>query len=92
MSVGEDSSHASIIAQINEDVVKGARRVPVDGEGPIGVPEPHERPDENAQWDEVHGRWVDWDEKAQAWVPSPVPSPPAPDAADPETATPADEA
>jgi len=46
--------------------------VPVDGEGPVGLPEPHVRPDDKAQWDEVRGLWMDWDEHAQKWVPSPV--------------------
>jgi hypothetical protein len=69
--MAEDSSHPSLVGQINEDLMKGIRRVPVDGEGPAGLPEPHERPDDKAQWDEVHGRWVEWDEQAQQWVPSP---------------------
>jgi hypothetical protein len=78
MSVGEDSSHASIIAQINEDVVRGIRRVPEGGggaKGPEGLPEPHVRPDDKAQWDEVHGLWMDWDEQAQKWVPASVQTP-----------------
>ena len=82
MSFGEDVSHASLIGQINEDVTKGIRRVPVDGEGPEGLPEPHERPDEKAQWDEVHGLWMDWDEQAQKWVPSPGQAPPPAPTAD----------
>jgi hypothetical protein len=69
--MAEDSSHASLIGQINEDVTKGIRRVPVQGEGPEGAPEPHDRPDDKAQWDEVNGRWIEWDEQAQAWVPAP---------------------
>ena len=38
-------------------------------------PEPQEHPD-GAQWDEVRGVWVRWDEDAMAWVDVP----PAPDA------------
>jgi len=72
MSFGEDTTHASLIGQINEELEKGVRRVPIDGEGPQGLPEPHVRPDDKAQWDEVHGLWMDWDEQAQKWVPSPV--------------------
>ena len=82
MSFGEDVSHASLIGQINEDVTKGIRRVPVDGEGPEGLPEPHERPDDKAQWDEVRGCWVEWDEQAQKWVPAPDQAPPPATAVD----------
>ena len=82
---GEDASHASIIGHINDELYKGIRRVPVDGEGPEGLPEPHVRPDDKAQWDEVHGLWMDWDEDAQKWVPSPVQTPaPAAAAAEPD--------
>jgi len=83
MSFGEDSSHISLIADMQGRVDKNVRRVPVDGEGPEGLPEPHERPDDKAQWDEVHGLWMDWDEDAQKWVPSPVQTP-APAAAEPD--------
>jgi len=82
---GEDSSHASLIGDLNDRLYKGIRRVPVDGEGPEGLPEPHERPDDKAQWDEVRGLWMDWDEQAQKWVPSPVRTP----APTPTTAAPA---
>jgi hypothetical protein len=46
-------------------------------EGPQTVPEPPDRPDEHAQWDEARGRWIVWDRGEGAWVPLP-----APDAAD----------
>jgi hypothetical protein len=32
------------------------------------APEPSERPDPHAQWNEVSGRWEVWDEDAQVWV------------------------
>jgi hypothetical protein len=83
MSVGEDSSHASLIGQINEDLTKGDGRVPGHGEGPEGKPEPHDRPDNKAQWDEVNGRWIEWDAEAGKWIPAPerAPAPDAPEAA-----------
>ncbi len=30
-------------------------------------PEPHDRPDARAQWDEVKGEWVVWDERDHRW-------------------------
>jgi hypothetical protein len=71
MSVGEDRSHASLIGHINEELYEGVRRVPVHGEGAEGKPEPHDRPDAHAQWDEVEGQWIEWDEATQKWIPAP---------------------
>ena len=31
------------------------------------IPEPDERPDPRAQWDEVKGEWVVWDEADNEW-------------------------
>ena len=31
------------------------------------LPEPDDRPDPRAQWDEVKGEWVVWDEDDQRW-------------------------
>lgn len=47
------------------------------------VPEPATRPDEHAQWDEVHGAWVVWHPVLARWVPweDGVASCPAPDGA-----------
>ena len=33
------------------------------------LPEPDDKPDPHAQWDEVHGRWTIWDEDQDSWVP-----------------------
>jgi hypothetical protein len=75
MVAGEDSSHASLMGQINDEVTKGVRRVPLQGDdGPVGKPEPHERPDDRAQWDEVSGSWIEWDDAQQKWVPAPEPA------------------
>jgi hypothetical protein len=30
-------------------------------------PEPDERPTRRAQWDEIHGRWLEWDASANDW-------------------------
>jgi hypothetical protein len=85
MSVGEDSSHASLIGHINEELYDGVRRVPVHPDGPEGEPEPHDRPDDKAQWDEVNGRWIEWDAATQKWIPAPVQAAP-PAAVDPAPA------
>jgi hypothetical protein len=39
-------------------------------DAPVGRPEPpqHVR---GAQWDEVRGCWIHWDDKLQEWVPVP---------------------
>ncbi len=42
-------------------------------EGPIAIPEPPVRPDPHAQWDEVHGCWIRWDDDQQAWMPESQP-------------------
>ncbi len=68
---GEDATHPGIIADISETLFRGIRRVPLEGEGPGGQPEPDDRPDNKAQWDEVNGRWIDWDVRAQKWAPAP---------------------
>jgi hypothetical protein len=52
-------------------------------EAPHTVAEPHDRPDDKAQWDEVNGRWIEWDPDAGKWVPSPDPSPAPAASADP---------
>ena len=31
------------------------------------------RPDDKAQWDEVHGCWIVWDDETEAWVPESQP-------------------
>jgi hypothetical protein len=40
--------------------------------GPLGDverhPEPDEKPDPHAQWDEAAGRWEVWDDDAGGWV------------------------
>ncbi len=64
----EDQSHPTIISQINDDLNKSLRRVPGPPEGPEGKPEPLDRPDEHAQWDEVNGRWIEWDATTSTWV------------------------
>jgi hypothetical protein len=33
------------------------------------LPEPDEKPDPAAQWDEVHGVWMRWHEDEDRWVP-----------------------
>jgi len=77
----EDQSHPTIIAQISDDLNKSLRRVPPPPEGPVGLPEPHDRPDGHAQWDEVNGHWIVWDAQAQAWVVDTNRAAPEPDAA-----------
>jgi hypothetical protein len=37
--------------------------------GPVAIPEPPVRPDRKAQWDEVHGCWIHWDDDAGEWIP-----------------------
>jgi hypothetical protein len=32
------------------------------------IPQPHEKPDPRAQWDEAAGRWEIWNKQANAWV------------------------
>jgi hypothetical protein len=37
--------------------------------GPVAIPEPPIRPDRKAQWDEVRGCWIRWDDEAGEWAP-----------------------
>ena len=41
--------------------------------GPVAIPEPPIRPDRTAQWDEVHGCWIHWDDEAGEWIPESQP-------------------
>jgi hypothetical protein len=45
-------------SRLDEDAAAGRSRV---------FPEPDERPTPRAQWDEVHGRWLEWDAAADDW-------------------------
>jgi hypothetical protein len=59
--VPDEPSHVDIIAGEQEPLSPPApdvERAPVEGEPPVP----------GAQWDEVHRRWEQWDEAAQAWV------------------------
>ena len=39
----------------------------VAGGEPGRFPEPDDRPTPRAQWDEVNGRWIEWDESTDDW-------------------------
>jgi hypothetical protein len=41
--------------------------------GPVAIPEPPVRPDRKAQWDEVHGCWIRWDDDVGEWLPESQP-------------------
>lgn len=69
----------SIIASINDAPAEPGWKGRRDAEGPQTVPEPPDRPDEHAQWDEAHGQWIVWDATAEAWVPVTEPPAAAPD-------------
>jgi hypothetical protein len=46
-----------------------ARLAAAAAEGRAGVfPEPDERPTPRAQWDEIHGRWMEWDDATDRWT------------------------
>ena len=70
---GSDSSHVSLIAQMQDDEVREERHR--RGEDHVDdverAAEPHDRPDDRAQWDEVRGIWIEWDQASGTWVPAP---------------------
>jgi hypothetical protein len=38
------------------------------GEGDVQrIPEPDEKPHPHAQWDEVEGKWILWNDETQRW-------------------------
>ncbi len=62
-SVGEDVARQSVAGEmIMRKNAPGLPPTVVDR-----VPEPDERPDRRAQWDEVTGEWIVWDEDDEAW-------------------------
>ncbi len=64
-STGGDASRASIGA----DMMNDRRRLAVPPEPePVRIPEPDQRPSPHAQWDEIHGWWIEWDTPSQSWV------------------------
>ena len=79
---GDDIANISIVGNWQDEELRAeheAHEHPGDGhvEGPPTIAEPHDRPDDKAQWDEVHGRWIEWDPATETWVPAPE-QPPAP--------------
>jgi hypothetical protein len=89
--LGEDAANISIVGRWQDEELKSEHEKhehpgeePV--EGPPTIAEPHERPDDKAQWDEVHGRWIEWDPATETWIPAPDQAPPP--AAPPEPQSP----
>jgi hypothetical protein len=68
--------------RLSDSLYEGTSRVPprpVDPDEVVEEPTAHhpiagERPHPRAQWDDVRGAWVVWDEEAGDWVPVEEPS------------------
>jgi hypothetical protein len=63
---GGDGARASIVTDMRNRIEPEKRRVK-ESDVPR-FPEPDEKPDPRAQWDEVEGRWEVWDEADGRWV------------------------
>jgi hypothetical protein len=70
----ESGNHES--GRLSDELYEGTSRVPRGPAAEVEVPEdaPHlavrgERPHPRAQWDDVQGVWVVWDDEAGDWMP-----------------------
>lgn len=51
-----------------DDVDRPERDDETTGDQVIDLTEPEGAPEKGAQWDELHRRWLRWDEAAEGWV------------------------
>jgi hypothetical protein len=69
MSYGSSADIGVVVGQIGilGDSLDREERKRLHGDV-VRYPEPDQKPDPHAQWDEVHAHWQVWDKAAGQWV------------------------